>query len=100
MDYIKGEIILIDDEEYELSFIKLSVKELGYDISIKYFRHPREALEYLERSSKAPFLIISDYNMPEMSGLELKKSIDQNVELRKKESPVRFLLYSCNKRSN
>jgi response regulator RpfG family c-di-GMP phosphodiesterase len=91
MDYIKGEIILIDDDEYELSFVKLSVKELGYHVSIKYFKSAKEALEYLQKSETEPFLIISDYRMAEMSGPEFKSRIDKSVELKKK---IPFVFYS------
>jgi response regulator RpfG family c-di-GMP phosphodiesterase len=90
MEKLKGEIILIDDEEYEEEFLNTSLGELKYDVSIKYFNSAKAALHYLKYSEEEIFLIICDFHMPEMNGVEMKKEIDADPELKRKAIPFVF----------
>ncbi len=64
---IDGKIIVVDDEKMVTSAFKTLFKVEGIE-SGEFFNSPKEALEYLK--SNTPDLIISDYLMPEMKGLE------------------------------
>lgn len=60
-------IVVVDDEQSVTSAVKLLFRTEGLkDVCV--FNNPEEALEYLKDNE--PTLIISDYLMPEMTGLE------------------------------
>lgn len=63
----KGKIVVVDDEKIVTSAFKTLFKVEGYS-DIHLFNNPLEAVEFLK--SETPDLIISDFLMPEMNGLE------------------------------
>ncbi len=72
-----GKIILIDDEKYEKELLEKALREKQWDVKVEYFNNGMEALEHMRTTKDELFLVISDMNMPKMSGLELKKAIDE-----------------------
>ncbi len=90
MKHVKGKIILIDDSKYEKTFLQESLNDQHWEIKVEYFSSPKLALEHLKENADEIFLIISDMNMPEMSGMELKKTIDEDMFLREKAVPFIF----------
>lgn len=60
-------VFVVDDEWIIASTLSAILQQHGYD-SV-FFTRPLEALEAAR--SNAPFLLISDVMMPEMSGVEL-----------------------------
>jgi CheY-like chemotaxis protein len=97
MNKIKGKLILIDDELYEKELLKQALNVLGWDIELEHFNNAEDALEFLKQDKKEIFIIIADMNMPKMSGLDLKKTIDKNKELRTKAIPFIFASNSASK---
>jgi len=66
-------ILIVDDESNQRLMVEQALRALAYDWSISTAASGQEALESLALS--APDLIITDYNMPAMNGLELIKSV-------------------------
>ena len=60
-------IVAVDDEKMVTSALKTLFKVEGYD-DVALFNSPAQALEFL--TDNKPDLIISDFIMPEMNGLE------------------------------
>lgn len=67
----EGKIILVDDDNTLTSSFKALLKVEGFK-NVYVFNSPFEALEYLKREK--PDLIISDFLMPEMNGLEFLRA--------------------------
>lgn len=65
-----GKILYVDDDKLLTSTFSTLMKVEGFSDVIVY-NDPKEALEYLKLES--PDLIISDFLMPEMNGLEFLK---------------------------
>ncbi len=70
------EVVCIDDEVELLDIYEVELAKCG--CQIKLFDKPDKAYEYIIENSKNISLVISDYKMPEMTGLELKKMLNSN----------------------
>jgi CheY-like chemotaxis protein len=86
-----GPIIIIEDDADDQEIMKDVFTSLNVPNQLKFFGTCVEAYQYLETTSDKPFLIFSDINLPGMSGAELKKKINENVQLRRKSIPYVFL---------
>jgi CheY-like chemotaxis protein len=66
---------------------------------VVFFFDGEKALEYINKDDIFPFLILSDINMPRLSGLELKKKIHTDAQLQIKCIPYLFFTTSASKQS-
>lgn len=80
-----SKVVVIDDEPFILMMIEDKLRKAG--INVVTLRESREALSVIRREK--PDLVILDWMMPEVSGIEICKSVKADDELR--EIPV-FLL--------
>ena len=62
-------ILLVEDEIDLLEMMTEICESLGYQTH--GFTKPVEALEFLNRNSNSAFVMVSDYNLPEMNGFEM-----------------------------
>jgi two-component system, sensor histidine kinase ChiS len=72
-------ILLVDDDKDTIFTFNLYLKSIGY--TIISFVNPVEALDYFNKNFAYCSLIITDFSMPKMSGIDLIKKIrekDQN----------------------
>ncbi len=67
-------ILVADDETHILNVVSLKLRNAGYNVLIAH--DGREALDIA--IEHMPDLLITDYHMPELSGLELCKRLKQN----------------------
>jgi len=72
-DYRNFKVLVIDDNQEELNLVCDVLKERGFDV------HPasdgEQGMELFER--EAPIIILTDINMPEMSGIEILETIKE-----------------------
>ena len=85
----------LDDQEVLIEIFK----DLGYVNKIIYFHDGNDALAYLNKSDVQPFLILSDINMPKISGFELRNKVFTDQQLQSKCIPYLFFTTSANKKS-
>ncbi len=66
-------ILILDDETDLADMLAQSLSGLGYEVTA--FSDAFEALEYVKENSRKPDLIITDFSMPGMDGIEFAKQI-------------------------
>ncbi len=67
-----GKIVVVDDEKIVTSAFSTLLKVEGFS-DAHFFNSPKEALEFLKDNT--PDLVISDFLMPEMNGLEFLNEV-------------------------
>jgi CheY-like chemotaxis protein len=88
---IHDPIVVVEDDADDQYFIRMICDKLGVTAELLFFNDGLKALEYLKTTEKKTFIILSDINMPVMNGLELRRNIQKDDELRRKSIPFVFL---------
>ncbi len=71
--------LVVDDSRAVRMIISRTLRDLGYEV--REAANGKEALEVMASEKNAVQLVLSDWNMPEVNGLELLKRLRQNPEL-------------------
>jgi len=90
-----GPIIIIEDDLDDQVMLEDVFKELNYKNELIFFGDSEKALEFLVATDIEPFLVLSDINMPKLSGLELREKVHNNEDLRLKSIPYLFFSTSA-----
>ena len=83
-------IALIDDEKDFLTLSESFLKKLNGNYNFLSFQSPKEFLKYMQKGFVD--IIISEYNMPEMSGLDLIKVVNKNNKIAQKFAKIPIIL--------
>lgn len=86
----RGAIIIIEDDKDDQEFFSEVFKDLNYKNEIIFFNDGHEALTYLIGNKAEPFIVFSDINMPKLNGMELRKQIHENEDIRLRTIPYLF----------
>ena len=70
----KGKIVVVDDEKIVTSAFKTLLKVEGFNDG-HFFNSPNEALDFLQNNK--PDIVISDFLMPDMNGLEFLTKVNE-----------------------
>ncbi len=80
------QVWIVDDDPDDTSFYVTALRDLGYQGLYTCFNDAQEALKQLERpNAPLPALLIIDYYMPKMTGIEMVESLRKSNFLRKLE---------------
>lgn len=91
-----GAVIIIEDDEDDRFILKEAFRELNYSNQVIFFSDGHAALEFLTNTESHPFLILSDINLPKLSGLELRRKLRTDAELHLKCIPYLFFTTANN----
>lgn len=69
----RPKIVAVDDSRMILNIYKATLHELGYDPVL--FEFPASALAWLQ--TEKPMMVLTDLNMPDITGIQLTESIRQ-----------------------
>ena len=86
-----GPIVIIEDDADDQELLNEIFRELQVPNLVRFFNSCVSALDYLLTTIEKPFLILSDINLPAMTGLELCRQITENKSLKIKTIPFVFL---------
>lgn len=87
----KGPIIIIEDDPDDREIYAEALRTIGISNEVRFMANGKQALDYLLTTEEQPFIILSDINMPGMTGLELKKYIQDDAYLCTKGIPFVFI---------
>ncbi len=85
-----GPIIIIEDDLEDQYLLEEVFSRLKCTNELLFFDEAEKALEYLYNEQSAPFLIVSDINMPKLSGFELRQKLKTDASLTTKCIPYLF----------
>ena len=71
--------LVVDDSRAVRLIIGRILKELGYEV--REAANGREAMAVIETEKNGMVLVLADWNMPEVNGLELVKQLRKKPEL-------------------
>ena len=94
-----GPIILIEDDADDKDVFQDILKDLKVFNPVVWFKSCDEAFSYLKATAEQPFIIFCDVNLPGLSGIECKRQIDDDKELRKKSIPFVFCSTSVDQKT-
>lgn len=91
-----GPIIIIEDDADDEEIFRAVLGELNVTNELVCFRTTKEAFQFLSATTEAPFIILSDINLPGQTGLNFKRQLDSDPVLRRKSIPFIFYSTSAN----
>ena len=91
MERIVGPVVIVDADERSRELYADVIKAIDVHNEIRFFEIAQELLDYLYTTDERPFIILSEVNLPGMSGLEMKEVIFTNDFLRDKGIPFVFI---------
>lgn len=93
----RGPILIAEEDIDDRDVLRDVFKNLGVRNELKFFDNGQQMLDYLLTTNDMPFLILSDVNLPLMSGLALREKINATPSLRHKSIPFIFLTTNMEK---
>ena len=76
-----GPIIVIEDDLDDQIFLKSVFTKLNYPNEVLFFIDGEQALEYLDKPAILPFIILSDIDLPKLSGFDLREKLKTDADL-------------------
>lgn len=95
----KGPIILLEDDDDDETLLSDIFQELNIPNRRIWFSNSKPAFNYLKTTPDQPFLILSDVNLLGESGIEFKRRVDNDPQLRAKSIPFVFYSTSVDQRA-
>jgi len=92
-----GPIIIVEDDQDDQEIIQEIIRDHGVQNEILFFDRSAPAFQYLKTTTQQPFIILSDVNLPKQTGVEFKRQIDEDPQLRAKSIPFIFFSTSVEK---
>jgi CheY-like chemotaxis protein len=89
-----GPIVIIEDDHDDIELYQSIFEELQLQNEIKVFQKGTEALDFLRQIDVKPFLILSDINLQPENGFDIRQTVYNDPELRKKCIP--YIFYTTN----
>jgi two-component system, chemotaxis family, chemotaxis protein CheY len=78
-EWIMSKALVVDDSKTIRIILGRTLRELGYEVCEA--GNGKEALKVMAAEKTTVNLVLADWNMPEMNGLELLKELRQDPEL-------------------
>jgi CheY-like chemotaxis protein len=85
-----GPVIIIEDDKDDQEFLTEVFEKLNYQNKILFFSDGEKAFDHITVTDEKPFLILSDINLPKLSGFALRDKLKTDEKLAHKCIPYLF----------
>ena len=92
-------VILIEDDKDDQELIQEAFNKLSFENELICFDTGTAFISWLKETEKKPFVILCNLNLSRINGIDLRKKIDEDSELRKKSIPFVFLTTDTRKKT-
>lgn len=89
-------ILYVGGDEDDRHLVTEALRDIGCSSQVINFDHGYALIEYLTNSKERPFMILCDFHLPRMTGMELKEKINSDDKLKRHSIPFIFLSESVN----
>jgi CheY-like chemotaxis protein len=96
---LSGPIIIVEDDIDDQEILTEVFREINGEVKLLFFDKTQKAFDYLKAAGEQPFLIMSDVNLPGENGIEFKRRIDNDTQLRQKSIPFVFFSTTVDKQN-
>jgi len=86
-----GPIVIVEDDNDDQELYDEIIKDLGISNKLVFFKKTVDAFHYLKTTPERTFIIFCDVNLPGQTGLNFKKQIDEDSQLRQASIPFVFI---------
>jgi CheY-like chemotaxis protein len=86
----EGLILFIDDDKDEHELFAHALKAIKIKNKVNVFTNGEDALEFIRNTKETIYLIFCDISMPKMDGIEFKRRIESDGDLKAKAIPFIF----------
>ena len=77
-----GPIVIVENDEDDRFVLQDAMADIKIENELIFFENGQKAFDFLAATSLRPFMIISDINIPGMTGIELRNKLYGNPMLR------------------
>lgn len=84
-------VFIVDSDRDDKELIEEAWQQLGFENKLYFFNNAEDVINEIEGGTLAPFLIISEINLPKTSGLQLKQYLLNHPSTNFKSIPFVFL---------
>lgn len=93
-----GPIVIIEDDPDDQEMLADIFEKLNYSNKVLFFGDAEQALAHITATDELPFLILSDINLPKLSGFELREKLKTDAKLSNKCIPYLFFSTASNQK--
>jgi len=90
-----GPVIIIEDDEDDKVILTEVFEKLKHRNKIIFFNTGQKALDFLLTTNEIPFIILSDINLPILTGFELRNKLRVDAQLAIRCIPYLYLSTSA-----
>ena len=94
-----GPIIIIEDDIDDQEMLTEAFQNLKYPNELIFFSDGEKALEFISEGNVVPFIILSDINLPKLSGYELRQKLKTDANLALRCIPYLYFSTALNQRA-
>jgi CheY-like chemotaxis protein len=90
-----GPVIIIEDDEDDRLILTEVFEKLKHPNKLIFFNSGQHALDFLLKTEEIPFIILSDINLPILSGFDLRNKLRIDAQLAIRCIPYLYLSTSA-----
>ena len=94
-----GPIIIIEDDVDDQEMLTEVFQNLKYPNELIFFSDGEKALEFIYAGKVVPFIILSDINLPKLTGFELRQKLKTDADLALRCIPYLFFSTALNQKA-